>query len=260
MAFTISNEKLKSALDDIQSSLAELCKSEVASLEKALPFEKSPEKSPEKSAEVSAEKSKENSAEKTKEGSPEKTSLAEVSAEKSPEVAPPADPLADPAADTGPIGPEHQAALQREYEALKPEELAIHMLAIQAAQAKLGVGSTPVAPPNPVVPALSPSLGLGKSEVADIIKSEDRFAAIEAQVSALTKAIESAIKPTRQAATICPSDLAKSEPESYTRGEAQAILKKKLLAGEIKKSDQDLVVGFDFGRVSLEQVRRLLGK
>lgn len=225
-------------------------------------------------------------------GAPEGEGSAPV--EGAPAEGAPADPAAG--GDAEQVDP---AQLEQEYSQMPPEMLKAHFLACKAAVEKLmGAGAGPDAggappagpegspagaPPAPAgAPAGAPPAGPPPAMKAekpmaqpsgsvkgtgtikangenDMGKSEN-FAAIQAQLEALTKAVTLIVeRPVRKAMT-GNEFTAQPEAKPMSKAEVTAILNEKTSDPKLSKADRDLVNAFYDGAVKIDKIAHLLKK
>lgn len=176
----LSKAQLSKVLESVTDDLAAIIKheeTEDTALSKADPGEEAPgEKTPEGSSSEESPEGGDEGAPPAPEASAEGEGGGEPDGDEggapAPEAAPEAS--ADPAADTSPMSPE---ALEAEYAQLSPEEMKMHLLALQSAFMKVAGGgagpdaSAPAAPgpeasAPPAAPApAGPPPAMGKGEL-----------------------------------------------------------------------------------------------
>jgi len=205
------------------------------------------------------------------------------------------DASADPAADQGPIDPQ---ALMAEYSKLSPEDQKLHYMCLKqvlmqtlaGAGADDGSGAAPPAPdasaaaaPPPAAapapapdasapaPALKAEIGMKEDPKANgenpLHKTEAEFnAAVSAQVQAavgpLVKAVKHVLEAPLRKSISSIADLPAAAPtvdvSKMSREQMRGKLREKLQAGTLSKSDKDLMIQFDVGKVKADQIAHLL--
>lgn len=286
----ISSNELRAILEEVEAELEPLLRSEKDRLSKAVGDEMST------SASSASPMGQEASKSPGRDMLPEEKSGGSAG-EESPAMSPGGEeaPGAEASAGegAGEAGAEGQVeALAAEYAKLPPEELEMHLMALQAAMQKLGggaegsaggspAGSPPAAPGAEASPAMKKEMsakatekspkGVEKSytkkeksakeestkeesseKSSPMSKSE--LDALNAKVDVALKAVEFLTRPMRKAVT----EAADMPSKVMTRAEVTEKLKSVTANPSLAKSDRTLVNEFYDGRVSLDKITHLL--
>lgn len=292
----ISSNELRAILEEVEAELEPLLRSEKDRLSKAVGDEEGSSPSASSASPMGQEASKSPGRDMLPE---EKSGGPVGGGEESPALSPggEASPAGAPegADEGGEAGAEGQVeALAAEYAKLPPEELEMHLMALQAAMQKLGggaegsAGGSPAGSPAPAGPEASPALKkeLSASPEASKAKkaeksveksytkkeksaeessksesseksspmSKSEFDALNAKVDVALKAVEFLTRPMRKAVT----EAADAPSKSWSRPEVTEKLKAVTANPSLAKSDRQLVNEFYDGRVSLDRIAHLL--
>lgn len=190
---------------------------------------------------------------------------------------------ADPAAAMGEVSVE---SLQAEYEGMPLDQQKMHLLALKAAMMKAMMTqemAPPAAPAQaapaaapPVAPPAAPPVAPPQENIPPPVQKTESDPAVIAKLETLEKSVESLQKSVKEKEEIISnfnkaveglkgvivsqrkavtsvSSLAKSEPNTgidlskFTKEQVTRKLSEVALAGNLKKSDRDLIVSFTVG-------------
>jgi hypothetical protein len=265
----ITDDGLKAILADVSAEVdaliqkSEKDKSEV--LAKANPGE-----------DISSEPEADTTATKTApEGSGPEASKPEP--EEAPKAAPPTEPEpemapeVDPAAEVGPIDP---AALKAEYCQLSLDDLQAHYLAckealVEAMPAQAPAPAAPMAAPAApaaapaVAPAAEPPVPAMKSEAElkvealqkNVKAAEDGFSKL---VTVMNKVLNAPLRKSITSMSEVEPTGVKPEIKNMTRAQVMANLNTQIEAGKLNKSETDLIVKFELGKIEAKEIAHLI--
>lgn len=293
----ISNDELRAILEEVETELQPLLRSEKDRLSKAVGDEMS-------SSPSSSPMGQEASKSPGRDMLPEERSGGEEGMEGSSPAAPGAEasaPGMEGSAGEG-AGAEGQVeALAAEYAKLPPEELEMHLMALQAAMQQLGGGAegspagSPAGSPPPGAEAspamkkeMSASAGSASASPAPAKKGEksaekssytkkEKSAKEESskeesskeesspmsksEIDALNAKIDVALKAVEfltRPMRKAVTEAAETPAKTYTRAEVTEKLKAVTANPSLAKSERALINGFYDGRVSLDKITHLL--
>lgn len=283
----ISSAELRSILEDVEKDLTPLLRSERAKLSKAVGDEDSASASASPMGEESRSAGRD-MVPSERSGSPagmEGSASASASPEGSsagmpPEGSPQAGPEGSPSAGGG----EGVEALAAEYAKLPPEELEMHLMALEMVLKQHGgggeaspAGMPPEGSPAGMPPEASPAMkkeysasasasekskspamkkemSHSASEGSSISKSE--IDALNQKLDVALKAVEFLTRPMRKAVTEFATE--EKPALNLSKNEITAKLKAVTASPTLAKSDRQLINGFYDGRIAVDQIAHLL--
>ena len=289
---TITQDGLKAILADVTAAVDTLIKSEKDKLEtlaKSHPGEETPSEPP---ADTSAVKSAPESSgpeASAPDADGDKGSDGPPGAPPTDAAPAPTDAPADPAQEVGPIDP---AQLKAEYSQLSIEDLQCHYMAAKEALVEASaaqqpapaaavappVAAPPVAPAEPLAaapapapavappvapPAPEPVVPAQKSEkdlrIETLEKNEkDMSETLNKLADVMGKVLKAPLRKSIVSMTELGGETApKLAFKDMTQAQIDKALKDKISTGTLKKSDTDLIVGYDVGNVKIDQLAHL---
>lgn len=212
---------------------------------------------------------------------PEASSKAPPSDDAAPDDAgaPPDAPAApaDPAMDAQgqDQGPGDMQSLVQAYCALPPQDLEMHMQALQMAMQQ-GQAQDPGMASQP--PMADPAASMGQPPAPEqkalmmsekdnnsLVKAEEKIQELEKTLESLVGFVEATLQPRRKAITTMTEFVAKTEQDApvqskkLSKAEVSQKLTQVARSGKLSKSDQDLVSRFYLnGDVKLSEIEHLL--
>lgn len=282
----ISSAELRSILEDVEKDLTPLLRSEREKLSKAVGDEESASASASPMGEESRSAGRD-MVPSERSGSPagmEGSASASASPEGSSAGMPPeGSPEAGPEGSASAGGGEGVEALAAEYGKLPPEELEMHLMALEMVLKQHGgggeaspAGMPPEAPPAGMPPEASPAMKKEYSASASASKSASPAAkkemshsasegssiskseldAVNAKLDVALKAVEFLTRPMRKAVTEFATE--EKPALNLSKNEITAKLKVITASPALAKSDRQLINGFYDGRIAVDQIAHLL--
>lgn len=283
----ISSAELRSILEDVEKDLTPLLRSERAKLSKAIGDEESASASASPMGEESRSAGRD-MVPSERSGSPagmEGSASASASPEGSSAGMPPeGSPQAGPEGSASAGGGEGVEALAAEYAKLPPEELEMHLMALEMVLKQHGGGAegspagmppegSPAGMPPEASPAMKKEYSASASEKSKspAMKKEMSHSASESSESAISKseidalnqkldvalkAVEFLTRPMRKAVTEFATE--EKPALNLSKNEITAKLKAVTASPTLAKSDRQLINGFYDGRIAVDQIAHLL--
>lgn len=285
----ISSAELRSILEDVEKDLTPLLRSEREKLSKAIGDEDSASASASPMGEESRSAGRD-MVPSERSGSPagmEGSASASASPEGSSAGMPPeGSPEAGPEGSASAGGGEGVEALAAEYAKLPPEELEMHLMALEMVLKQHGAGGeaspagmpegspAPAGMPPEASPAMKKEMSeksksasvseksaspaakkeYSASEGSSVSKSE--IDALNQKLDVALKAVEFLTRPMRKAVTEFASD--EKPVLNLSKNEITAKLKAVTASPTLAKSDRQLINGFYDGRIAVDQIAHLL--